>query len=1128
MVPVFFLLAALSPFLLSSSSVLHFFLAAVNKNISGSISMDSWLIGWQQGILCQNVVYTDPDKGISVSISSLTSNRGLMEIILAPKNFGVVQVESPQVELSGSSLQSFFTDDNTVDSGVENSPRLLEDETPVWDNILVDLKARDGQMKVKWIDQNVTLTFNNVSVDATLAAGIASFELGFHALDQGFVEVAGSLNLPAHEYGWLETIIAETEVKVSSLQLRDFLQAGSIITELPQGEGVVNADLRLKAVGIDGLELNGLAELTDVKLQGGFLGKDQPSFQKVYLTVAESKWTGHGWSAKDFEIASDTLNMKASGKFFSETKELAAQGVLNIPVLFDQFPRLLRVNESTFLETGTLDFTLELVESSPDASIKFKAKADNIGGIFQDERFSWDSAVLLLLNGEKKGMDLQVSALQFDAPFGRAKGSGGLHSFSVDAVLDLDKAFADIGTLFQLELSGSGKMDMTVKSDLAENEEGLIKIDSDLNISDFMLLRGQKPFIPLHQFSLIGGFEAPDTFFTHNNGEFDFQVVLSSWLGDVFLVVNGEKTEGIPFKGYYTTDTEIDLIQLSSLLHNVDLFSSESQIGGTLQLQAAGFVGVMPVEIRDLSVEIKDFVVEGNDAVFTDPLIKLTAKQPVNDEVSFLSLRKLKVVDSRQAFFRNGAGLNLLDFPNRDITLHNVRLQSAAGTVSLESLVIPDWHKPLDSVTAQFSLSADLGKMTEGFQSFGWLPLDMAFSGVSQVSLLLAEKGDAMQEMQLDVQLTDFGLEHQRKTVIDSEDVLFSSHLQGQIPFGAMSVEELKLESGILELDATGNVSNVDAKQLLEIRGSMIPALDKIAAILGKEFDSALTMTGQQEEQVILQYPLWKKPAAGITQLGVYSSFHPDTLVVNGVELREVALPFHFDNSKLHMELSSRMNEGRFDIVTDTDFTAAPAVIMTPGNSRIMTGVKLNDPLVATLFSKIHPLFGVFAQPSGMIDVRLDSLWWPIGASRKEETNFVTILDVRDIQLEKLAILNNILLLFGLEKERLQLRDNEIYCIGKNGQLKCSPVRVMAGEVEVIVGGSVYDDSSLDYEVEVPVTKKLVSDEEYRILQGTTVRVAVKGTNQIPYFDREKVVNTLQNLMKQAAEKIVQENERTK
>ena len=336
-----------------------------------------------------------------------------------------------------------------------------------------------------------------------------------------------------------------------------------------------------------------------------------------------------------------------------------------------------------------------------------------------------------------------------------------------------------------------------------------------------------------------------------------------------------------------------------------------------------------------------------------------------------------------------------------------------------------------------------------------------------------------------------------------------------------MTVDELKLQSDVLNLDSTGKISSVDEIQLLELSGSMTPFWDKIALIAGKEFDIDVKVTGQQEEQFIVKYPLWKKPIESIAQLDIISSFHADTVVLNGIKYSEVALPFHFDNSKLHAELSSRMGEGKVEVVTDTDFVTEQTVIKIPGNSQVMTGVKLNDLLISTWFSKIHPLFGVFTQPAGLIDVRLDSFWWPIDAQEINEANFVVIFDAREIQFKSQPLLKDILTTFGLEKEMLRLLDNEIYCISNNGHTKCSPVRLLVGDAEITVGGAVYFDGSLDYKVEVPVTKKLVSDEGYRVLEGTTVNVTVKGTTKDPYFDKEEVKNNIQNLMKKAAEKIV-------
>jgi hypothetical protein len=163
----------------------------------------------------------------------------------------------------------------------------------------------------------------------------------------------------------------------------------------------------------------------------------------------------------------------------------------------------------------------------------------------------------------------------------------------------------------------------------------------------------------------------------------------------------------------------------------------------------------------------------------------------------------------------------------------------------------------------------------------------------------------------------------------------------------------------------------------------------------------------------------------------------------------------------------------------------------------------------------------VFTQPTGLIDVRFDTFRWPIDAQEKNKANFVVILDVSEVKFESQAILKDILTIFGLEKGKLRLLDSVIYCISKNGKTKCSPVRLLNGDAEITVGGSVYLDNSIDYKVEVPITQKIVSEEGYRIVKGATVNVTVKGTTKDPYFDNEEVKNNIQNLMKKAAEKIV-------
>jgi len=764
--------------------------------------------------------------------------------------------------------------------------------------------------------QGKPLAFTNIKVDTSLSSGIAAFEIAFQTADHGFIEAAGSLNLPAHEQGWLETIIADTTIKISSLELQEYLEVGAALLGLPGGEGTLNADLHIKTVGIDDLEINGLAELTGVALVGGFLGEDRPTFRKVRLSVNEGRWMSSGWSMKGFVIASDTLDLEASAEFFPEKTLLTAEGVLDLPVLFDQAPRLLGVHEETFLEEGLLEFTVDLADTGRDKSVKLKARTDSIGGIFQDSDFSWDTPVTLYINGEKKGGGIHVGALQLDAPFARLKGSGDLHSFALDAEVDLEKWFTDIGRLFQLVHSVAGTAELTLKSIRPEAESGRFEIDGEFSISDFALGTRDEQVVPVHDLSLIGGFRAPDTFFDRYTGEVDLQVALSSWFGEVFLVLNGEKHGEKPFKGFYTTDAELDLSQLAALLKAVKVSNTDAaRIGGTVQLQAAGFAGKSVVDIRDLAAEITGFGLEYFGTVVSEPLVTVDIEQPVNDEVPFLSVRKLQVVENRQSFFSGGAGANVIDISSGNIFLQNVEVQSASG---------------------------------EG-------------------------------------------------------------------------------------------------------------TVDRLAVSYGR----------------------------------------------NG----------------LHAELSGRLGGGTVDLVAEAKNDNGQWIVKTPASSKVMSGVTLSGKLAKVFFAKVHPFFGSLASMAGPLDVRLDSLWWPVGEQESNEKRLVVIFGVSEMDLEAGKPLREILAACGLEKETLQLRDDEIYCIGQGGRIKCSPVRMLAGDAELVAGGSIAMDSSLEYRIEVPVTVALVGEKTSKHLGPAKVDVAVEGTVDAPSFDRKKLASEIKRLVEKAGGK---------
>ena len=226
---------------------------------------------------------------------------------------------------------------------------------------------------------------------------------------------------------------------------------------MPTGEGTLNADFRLQAVGLEGLQVSGAADFRELKLRGGFLGEDSPSFQRIRLKVDGGQWSAKSWSVKQFDLVSDTGEVHGSGQYSYEETKFAGRGRIDLPVLFDQFPHRLKLREAAFIEQGDLDFDLDLLRSTQKTSIELRAGADNLGGLYEGQPFSWTTPVAVLLDVETIDRDARINGLRLEAPFLHAEGRGDLNSFSVDATADLDQAFTDIGRLFQVEVERFGQ-----------------------------------------------------------------------------------------------------------------------------------------------------------------------------------------------------------------------------------------------------------------------------------------------------------------------------------------------------------------------------------------------------------------------------------------------------------------------------------------------------------------------------------------------------------------------------------------------------------------------------------------------------------------------------------------------
>ena len=854
----------LLPLILSSDTVLRMVVSRINDTVPGRLSISSWLVGWQQGLLCRDIVYTDDQRGLRITIPRLTSTRGLGELIFAPENFGLVGLDSPVVELSGPMLSG----EGTPGNGKPNSS--ANDTTAAWDKLVFQLQVWDGLVKTSLSDAETEVGIKNIDLHSSLSEGVIDFALKFQAIgEQGGVEAKGSLNLPARRKGLLETLVVGADVTINDYQFRDYLSFLAPYSNLPTGEGILDANFNVKVVGIEEVELSGTAGLADVRLAGGIFGKDSPTFQEITLSMEGTEWSRLYWTVKQLDLETDAGTFYFSGEQKNNNLQLKSRGTLNIPVLFDQFPYLLRVQEATLLESGSLDFIADLSREGHRGKLDVKARTENLGGLFNGNTFVWDNPLIAILHGEKEGLDFRIRRLQIEAPFAHAYGQGNLRSFELEASANVGTTLIELGKLFQHPWSGTGELELEAKAGAGESGDENCTVTTDLNIRNFSLNRSDTVIIPHHQFSVVGSAHAPLSLLKNQQGKFDLQFALSSWLGEVFLAFNGERKEKGLIGSRYSTDTNFNLDALSDFLHTLDRLPRKTKIAGDLQVQAAGYIDKSALEVDEMNSRIHDFSFARDDVEVRDKEVNLQILRSVNDKVPSLAIHDLIVTGNRDRFFSKGWGANMVHFPDRSLFLHNIDMNTEMGRLQLDELILRDWPDPLKKVNAKFFVNGNMAELTP-------------------------------------------------------------------------------------------------------------------------------------------------------------------------------------------------------------------------------------------LLRRMHPLFGILATPTGRIDAGVDSLTWPLRKGGEKDAGFVVIMDTNKVSFGSTGFMREILSGFGLDQEKLRLKDSKIYCTGQDGRITCSPVRILAGDSEMVLSGSVGMDQSLDYLLQVPAGEKLVRKEGDRFPEGTIIRVPIKGTVAKPAIDSKK------------------------
>jgi hypothetical protein len=1104
-------------------------LGKVNRSIPGELAAERCSIGWRQGAECSGVTYGDAGQGLRLDLAELRLSRGLWPLLTAPEDLGEIVIDRPELLLTVKPVPPEQKAAQTADAadqsaaekeaGPDKGQSAETAAAPKDDNsFLAKMKARltvrNAAVRLAQDGKTPTLFLSNGALQADVQAGHIQFELTAGDGQQGQAQVSGSARLTELVNGGLAG--AEIQAKLMEVQAQPFLALKPGAQGLPQGSGKLSADIKITGAADGALNLSGPASVTDVDLTGGVLGSDHPRFSQLAVDL-EAKQERSGWQLPVLKAVSDFGSLNIQSRSTDSGFQAVGEGKIDLALLLAQFPHLFKIRDDLRLDRGELNITADLAKNGEQLRITADAAVDSLAGRQNGEAFAWDSPLTLHLVSSMAAQEPEVESLRLSAPFLDLEGRGNLRQFSLDGRADLDAAMQEVNRIFRFDWDAGGKLQLHAQ--LAKDAQNRYQIEVKADIADSRLSHKGKEMLPSCATAFSGSLNTPGQFPESSSSTAELTFDISSWPGRISGSLDGLYRKNGKISSGYQVQAKLLLARVVELLHKFEVMDQEQSLAGDMDFNASGYTEDSRVVLRSLDSRIKEFILYRNGRIVRDPDLRLATLRAEEPEQA---VRPLIEADSRTAFFADGGGYSLLDPAARRLILRDLNFSSGFAGFKLHLLAMDDWqHKPLPAIrTLQVEGDSQLDKLADLLRQLEVMGPEQKLGGAAEFAVDLTEQGSipgsgtAGSSGTVAIDLDRFFYGKEGSVLAAKEKVEFRSRLHGDLAAGDIYFTTFDLQSYPLSMQSNGRLELTSKTPHLSLEGAATPDFAAVVAVLNGMYPLGINAAGGQKEKFSLYYPFTDKRQA---ELKFDARFHADSFVKSGIKVSDLSADTGMKEGVISTALQGSLNGGTVQLSPKIDYTQNPPLLSLPEPQQVLDKVGLADTLTNGLLKSIHPLLGALAKPAGTISVKAERFSMPVGGKGLAQADFSLRFDLARVVWEPANALAGILDIAGLGGKPLNLKEKTMTCEGREGRISCSPIKITIADSEMVLSGAAGFDGSLEYLLEVPVTKNLVGKKGYELLKGATLKVPIKGTKDKPVYNPDALMQAASDLLRQAA-----------
>ncbi|PIE58548.1 MAG: hypothetical protein CSA33_02475 [Desulfobulbus propionicus] len=1103
---------ALLPTCIGFSPVLEKIISRLSQQRSFNVQAQSCSLGWFSPLSCTAVHYED--ARLHVFTEEVSLDRGMFKLLLAPKNPGTITLDSPALLLVQSPSEAEQTEADMERTGAGEVRAELEKSALqakrklFWEDVTAGLQIRKGSLLYRDQRGLEHAMVRELEVEARLYNGTVDYALSLGSpLGEGTADAVGFFNLPSGRGTLLDTLVSDTTVHVSHLDLNPLLQFAASVSAMPQGKGTLSGEWVVRTSGLDNLSIKGDALVDDLQLFGGILGEDRPELKTVRLSLDAHKQQGDQVQINTFALHSELLDFQGGGHISGTEGGMQLEGKVQLPQLFALFPHTVRAREGLHLDQGQVDFSLVYqLRDRHSRDLVFACSNQVLQGRVGSAPLYWDYPIMAEVH---LFADQQTSSLQsilVETPFARLNGRGTVDDFAVQGQTDLAKAREQLGRLIELPENMQGMVHW--ESAVVKDEQDRYQLATTLQVQDLLILNMESPGSLSLQ---VDGFVDKKTFQGADSGQIDLD--MQGWFGSLKLHTDTVSLQPVP-AAQYRIHSSCNLTELLPLAAPFLPGDHPLTARGMMHLAASGKITTEMYTIDRALLDFQEFFLQYGPMTYEDKRvqIKVNLEEQKTAAHRQVRVRPLQQAGDIQAFLLapNG-GVSILPAERR-LQLEHIDLDAGLLTLDDSSLDIRDWSQPLRYFNADVNAFFLAENCLEILQEKEVISADLAAGGAITAQVQVAGRGPKQEgRIRMDV----------KQARVQKGDRSFFSNQNGTVHTAflynrekkVLHLRELTVGSPLGQLQ--GEI-RLDTDQTLSGEAFFTPDYGAVKAWVAARTGKTVSLKGTEPWRFS---GVFTRPADGqgnqdLVRFGYHGTV--DNLFYENLQLAKIQAALELGTKNGNLTVQGKLGEGFFRFQSELDCSEHVCVAATKSPQEVLTDVAVTKPLMGLLLARIHPLLGSIVQPEGSLSARLDRLQYSAGSP--DSLAFRSTLETSDIRLPRNGLLAEILLATGLEEGELQFEESTVTCTGQNARVHCSPVRFLAADTELTVSGSVGYDGELDYTFLVPVTEKLVGEKAYDLLQGTILEVPVTGTVDEPRFDARQLQHNLGQLIEQAAE----------